>query len=118
MHVRPFVRPHLYPQPDRADTWWHVTSPLVRTHWTAVIGPTAVADLLRLVAAAQRGIAIRAPHGLRALVTEGIVIPSPDGLYVSEHIWPPDRRPGPRYHRLLRGGVPMSTRPGRRRGAG
>jgi len=44
-----------------------VTSPYVRTFWTAVIGPGAVADLLRLATAAARGRSLRRPVNLSLL---------------------------------------------------
>ena len=40
----------------------------VRRYWTAAIGPGAVADLLRLATAAQRGRPLRRPTHLHVLV--------------------------------------------------
>ena len=52
VHQRPFVRPELW-----SDTLSGLGYPhhhrYVRRYWTAVIGPGAVADLLRLAAAAS-----------------------------------------------------------------
>jgi hypothetical protein len=45
----------------------------VRRYWTALVGPGAVADLLRLTAAARSGRAVRTPLHLDLLVTEGLV---------------------------------------------
>jgi hypothetical protein len=42
--------------------------PYVRRYWTATIGPGAVADLLRLATAAQRGRSLRRPTHLHVLV--------------------------------------------------
>jgi hypothetical protein len=51
-----------------------VTHPYVRRFWTAVIGPGAVADLLRLATAARRGRSLRVPTHLDVLVTVGLVV--------------------------------------------
>lgn len=51
----------------------HPTDPAVRRFWTAVVGPGAVADLLRLVAAASSGRRLRRPLHLDALIAEGLV---------------------------------------------
>ncbi len=45
----------------------------MRRFWTAVMGPRAVADLLRLTAAARGGIRIREPLRLARLAAEGLV---------------------------------------------
>lgn len=50
-----------------------VTHPYVRRFWTAVLGPGAVADLLRLAAAARRGRSLRRPVHLPLLVAAGLV---------------------------------------------
>jgi hypothetical protein len=47
--------------------------PAVRRYWTAIIGPGAVADLLRLIAAARLGKLIRQPTRLGALAAEGLI---------------------------------------------
>jgi hypothetical protein len=51
----------------------HPSDPAVRRFWTAVIGPGAVADLLRLIAAARDGRVVREPIHLTVLVAEGLV---------------------------------------------
>lgn len=51
----------------------HPTDPAVRRFWTAVVGPGAVADLLRLVAAASSGRPLRRPLHLDTLIAEGLV---------------------------------------------
>jgi hypothetical protein len=48
-------------------------SAYVRQFWTAVVGPTAVAELLRLTTAARRKLAIRRPFRLAQLVQEGLI---------------------------------------------
>ena len=50
-----------------------VTDPYVRRFWTAVIGPGAVADLLRLATAARCGRSLRRPLHMPALVMAGLV---------------------------------------------
>ena len=47
--------------------------PYVRRYWTATIGPGAVADLLRLATAAQRGRSLRRPTHLHVLVRANLV---------------------------------------------
>jgi len=48
-------------------------APYVRRFWTAVLGPTAVAELLRLTTAARRQTRLRRPLRLAQLVAEGLV---------------------------------------------
>ncbi|MCH7584866.1 MAG: hypothetical protein IH941_06875 [Acidobacteria bacterium] len=45
----------------------------MRRFWTAIIGPSAVADLLRLTAAASAGRRIPKPLRLANLATEGLI---------------------------------------------
>jgi hypothetical protein len=45
----------------------------VRRYWTAVLGPGAVADLLRLATAAQRGRSLALPTHLGALLQADMV---------------------------------------------
>ncbi len=49
------------------------TDPYVRRFWVAAIGPGAVADLLRLAAAAQRGRSLPMPVHLPVLLHERLV---------------------------------------------
>ncbi|MGH8875253.1 MAG: hypothetical protein ACRDVM_08395 [Acidimicrobiia bacterium] len=65
--VRPLIRPTL----ERLDGI-DPSDPYVRRFWTAAIGPGAVADLLRMVAAARRGAGIRHPLFLHVLVRESL----------------------------------------------
>jgi len=67
---------------------FHVTDAYVRRYWTALLGPSTVADLLRMVAAAERSVQIRRPHSLSCLLTEGLVSRSPSGYAVSNTIGP------------------------------
>ena len=48
--------------------------PAVRRFWTAVVGPGAVADLLRLIAASYTGRHLREPLHLGVLAAEGLIV--------------------------------------------
>jgi hypothetical protein len=58
---------------------WDPTDPYVRTFWLPIIGPGAVADLLRVAAAARRGRPLKHPMYLPTLIREGLVHLDPDG---------------------------------------
>lgn len=45
----------------------------MRRHWVALIGPSAVADLMRLVTAARRGTTVPEPFGLATLLRWDLV---------------------------------------------
>jgi hypothetical protein len=47
----------------------------VRRFWTAVVGPSAVADLLRLIAAADMTTSIPLPRRTPLLLTAGLIVP-------------------------------------------
>jgi hypothetical protein len=72
--------------------------PAVRRYWTAVIGPGAVADLLRLTAAAHAGHRVKAPLRLGVLAAEGLVVRRGDLVLVRPLI----PHLGPRQLRRLR----------------
>ncbi len=44
----------------------------VRRFWTALLGPAAITDLLRLAQAAKEGKRLRLPHTMAILLTEGL----------------------------------------------
>ena len=70
------MRPEVAPRPwldDSAFAGRHPADPYVRRYWTAVIGPGAVADLLRLTMAAVRGTSLLRPVHLELLAREGLV---------------------------------------------
>jgi hypothetical protein len=69
-HVRERIKPILIPSVDG----YEATHPYVRRYWVAALGPGAVADLLRLAAAAQSGRSLRTPTHLPALLSEGLII--------------------------------------------
>ncbi len=60
--------------------------PYVRRFWTAVVGPGAVADLLRLVTAARRQRSLRLPLHVSVLAREGLVRFEHDVLLVRAHV--------------------------------
>jgi hypothetical protein len=66
---RPWILPRLT---SAADPGHPPDDPAVRRFWTAVVGPGAVADLLRLTAAAHAGRRIRRPVHLPLLLREGL----------------------------------------------
>ncbi len=68
---RAWVRPVTVPV--SGERGYSLIDPYVRRYWTAALGPSAVADLLRLGAAAERRRQIRRPHQLSVLLTEGLV---------------------------------------------
>lgn len=68
---RPWIRPRLAPvngQPAHDPD-----DPAVRRYWSALVGPGAVADLLRLHVAARRGRRLRRPLHLGSLLREGLI---------------------------------------------
>jgi len=72
---RPIVSPRVWVSPVwvTPEPGYPVTSRYVRTFWTAVLGPGAVADLLRLATAASRGRSLRRPAALSELSIAGLV---------------------------------------------
>jgi hypothetical protein len=60
----------------------------VRRYWTAVLGPGAVADLLRLITAARRGRSLREPIHLAELARAGLVRFEPGRVWVQETVPP------------------------------
>jgi hypothetical protein len=69
-----------------------MTDPYVRRFWVAALGPGAVADLLRLAAAAQSGRSLRTPTHLPTLVINGLVRRDGDTLVVPDSVPPLPRR--------------------------
>jgi hypothetical protein len=64
----------------------------VRAYWTAVIGASAVADLLRLVAAARRSRTIPHPLFLHVLTAEALVHHHGGAIWVHGTVPPLGRR--------------------------
>ena len=68
---RPFIAPREWPLPHPER--YPVEHPYVRRYWTAVLGPGAVADLLRLATAASRGRSLALPIHLETLARADLV---------------------------------------------
>jgi hypothetical protein len=68
--VRPLVSPILRPGPVDGVS---PSDAGVRRDWVAALGSPAVADLLRLMAAAHRGVAVKKPESLHVLTRENLV---------------------------------------------
>jgi hypothetical protein len=69
-------RPTVAPRPwldDTAFSGYLPSHPYVRRYWTALIGPGAVADLLRLTVAAIRRTSMPRPTHMDVLAREGLV---------------------------------------------
>jgi len=87
------ARPTVLPRPwiaallfDRDAPGHAPADPAVRRFWTAVIGPGAVADLLRLIAAAHGQRRLREPIHLALLAAEGLVVRDGDLVLVRPRI--------------------------------
>jgi hypothetical protein len=77
---RPWISPRLC-QPTTQQS--HAPDdPLIRRFWTALIGPAAVADLLRLTTTARNGGRIRRPTHLQILLSEGLAHRDGDTIVV------------------------------------
>ena len=74
--IRPTAQPRSWVAPllfDRHAPGHAPDDPAVRRFWTAIMGPSAVADLLRLTAAASTGRRIQEPLRLATLAAEGLI---------------------------------------------
>lgn len=67
---RPFIRPQVW---NPTGGGIPVTHPYVRRYWTALLGPGAIADLLRLATAAVRHRSLPRPVHLSQLARAGLV---------------------------------------------
>src|SRR3970040_1750615 len=74
--VRPVVPVRLEPRRGGFEP----SDPYVRRFWVAAIGSSAVAELLRLVRAAEKGEAVRLPRTLSVLLTAGVIRGETAGL--------------------------------------
>ena len=73
--LRRTVRPRKIVSPRvwaTSESGHAASSAYVRTFWTALLGPGAVADLLRLATAASRGRSLRRPLSLSRLCAAGL----------------------------------------------
>ena len=62
------------------------SDPYVRRFWVAAIGSSAVAELLRLVRAAEKGEGVRLPRTLPSLLRVGLVKAEASGLVVFDRV--------------------------------
>lgn len=97
---RPYIRPRLQ---QAADAPGHAPDdPLVRRYWSALVGPGAVADLLRLTVAARRGRRLRRPLHLPSLLREGLIRRDGNIIVVPERVPLLDESQQRRLHPSLR----------------
>jgi len=97
---RPWIHPRLaesngHPGHDPDD-------PAVRRYWSALVGPGAVADLLRLTATARRGGRLRQPLHLPSLLAEGLIHRDREAIVVPQRIPALDDGQQRRLHPSLR----------------
>lgn len=71
---------------EESSARFNPTDPYVRRFWVAAIGSAAVAELLRLVRAAEKGEGVRLPRYLPSLIRSGLVKAESGGLVVLDHI--------------------------------
>lgn len=88
--VRPTarVRPLVPVRLEVSSAKFRPTDPYVRRFWVAAIGSAAVAELLRLVRAAEKGEGVRLPRYLPTLIRTGLVKADTGGLVVLDHVPP------------------------------
>jgi hypothetical protein len=99
---RPLVAPLLWT--DHLEiSGYRPDHPYVRRYWTAVLGPGAVADLLRLITAARRGRSLPEPLHLAELARAGLVRFEPGRVWVRETVPPLSPRHLRRLPPALRG---------------
>ena len=77
--TRRIVTPQIWEGTDNGET---LIDPGPRRRWCALIGPGAVADLLRLATAAARGRSLLRPVNLDTLARHGMVTSDGDRLLV------------------------------------
>jgi len=79
---RAIITPLRWHSTDPNIVTYPANHPYVRRYWTATIGPGAVADLLRLATAAQRGRSLRRPTHLHVLVRANLVHTKSGNVFV------------------------------------
>lgn len=83
--VRPLVPVQLV---ESAEPGFPASHPYVRRFWVAALGSEAVAELLRMVRAAEKGESVRLPRHLPQLLRVGLVTASSGGIKLSPIIPP------------------------------
>ena len=68
------------------DSRFAPSDPYVRRFWVAAIGPSAVAELLRLVQAGSKGEDVRLPRYLPTLIRCGLAKIESDAIVVGDRI--------------------------------
>jgi len=102
------LRPTLIPRPlvrvriQESTVGYPAHDLYVRRFWSAVLGVSAVTELLRLSQAARRGRAVKRPIYLQSLMEAGLVHVSDGAIVVDEHI--------PEVPRALLKRLPVSLR--------
>jgi hypothetical protein len=91
---RPTIVPRLI---EGTSVGYAPTDPYVRRFWIPIVGPGAVADVLRLTAAARGGRPLRLPIHVAVLAAEGLITFTQDGT-----IAVPPTIPGLRSHQVAR----------------
>ncbi|MEN8238807.1 MAG: hypothetical protein ABFR53_06345 [Actinomycetota bacterium] len=108
--MRPIVEPVLATTPTSGYSPSHE---YVRRFWIAVLGPGAVADLLRLTAAAQSGRSLKEPVHLPALLAAGLAIRLHGSVIVNPTVPPVPahlvRRMPPALRRAHARAVPLAS---------
>lgn len=91
--VRPTarVRPTVPVQPIPGGSGFEPSDPYVRKFWVAALGPSAVAELLRLINAASKGEEVRLPRYLPHLLRAGLVELRDGSLAVVQRVPPVPR---------------------------
>jgi hypothetical protein len=82
VRIRPVVPVRIESRPDGFEP----SDPYVRRFWVAAIGSSAVAELLRLVRAAEKGEGVRLPRSLPLLLRVGLVRAETAGLIVFDRV--------------------------------
>jgi hypothetical protein len=83
--VRPFVPVELIAP---VEPGFPATHPYVRRFWVAALGSEAIAELLRMVRAAEKGEGVRLPRHLPQLLRAGLVTATSGAITVSRVIPP------------------------------
>ena len=84
--TRTRISPRLWPAPliESVDP----THPYVRAYWSAIVGTSAVADLMRMIVAASRTASLPHPLFVPVLTREGLVHHSREHMFVHATIPP------------------------------